>query len=103
MNILNDFISVHDLPLQNARVAIVTKTSEVFREHNDLSIARTPAGTEYVAWGNEDDMPYKIIDLIEADETLSTCQVFNAEVCYGSGLHYCTKDAAKPVAREVEN
>lgn len=103
MNILNDFISVHDLPVQNARVAIVTKTTEVFRELNDLSISRTPAGIEYVAWGNEDDMPYKIIDLIEADETLSTCQVFNAEVCYGSGLRYCTKSATMAVTREVDD
>lgn len=35
-------------------------------------------------------MPYNIIDLIESDETMSTCQMFNAEVCYGSGLVYDT-------------
>ena len=35
-------------------------------------------------------MPYHILDLIEKDETLSTCQIFNAEVCYASGLQYNT-------------
>ena len=38
-------------------------------------------------------MPYNIIDLIESDETLATCQMFNAEVCYGSGLTYDTTQA----------
>ena len=33
-------------------------------------------------------MPYNILDMVEKDETLSTCQMFNAEVCYGSGLQY---------------
>ena len=40
-------------------------------------------------------MPYNIIDLIESDETMSTCQMFNAEVCYGSGLVYNTEQATE--------
>ena len=39
-------------------------------------------------------MPYHIINLIESDETLATCQMFNAEVCYGSGLQYNTDSCA---------
>ena len=42
-------------------------------------------------------MPYNIIDLIESDETLATCQMFNAEVCYGSGLIYNTEDGSRIV------
>ena len=30
--------------------------------------------------GSDNMMPYNIIDLIESDETLATCQMFNAEV-----------------------
>ena len=37
-------------------------------------------------------MPYEILELIESDEALSTCQIFNAEVCYGGGLVYRTTD-----------
>lgn len=61
-----------------------------------------PDGKEYVSWGGSDQLPYDIIRLIEADETLATCQLFNAEVCYGSGLRYCTEAATESVKKEVE-
>jgi hypothetical protein len=49
-------------------------------------------------------MPFKILNLIEKDETLATCQCFNAEVCYGSGLQYnCSETTAAYVRDEVEN
>lgn len=44
----------------------------------------------YMPWGATNLMPFDIIDLIESDETLATCQMFNTEVCYGSGLQYDT-------------
>ncbi|MBD5243192.1 MAG: hypothetical protein HDS60_03795 [Barnesiella sp.] len=56
-----------------------------------------------MSWGHDDQLPYSIIKYIEEDETLSTCQVFNAEVCYGSGLRYCTKDASPQVSQQVED
>ena len=36
-------------------------------------------------------------------ETLATCQCFNAEVCYGSGLQYCTAEASAKVKNDVED
>ena len=36
-------------------------------------------------------------------ETLTTCQTFNAEVCYGGGLTYCTVNATPKVREEVED
>ena len=57
---------------------------------------------QYVPWGGDNMMPYNIIDLIESDETLSTCQMFNAEVCYGSGLVYGKELATVQVRLEVE-
>lgn len=47
-------------------------------------------------------MPFNIIDLIEKDETLATCQLFNAEVCYGSDLRYDTSIPSVMVKNEVE-
>jgi len=44
-----------------------------------------------------------IIDLIESDETMSTCQMFNAEVCYGSGLVYDTELATAQVQAQVDD
>ena len=48
-------------------------------------------------------MLFDIVKLIEDDETLSTCQIFNAEVCFGSGLRYDTCLASAAVKSEVED
>ena len=48
-------------------------------------------------------MPFNILDLIEKDETLATCQIFNAEVCFGSGLRYDTCIASPQVKAEVDD
>jgi len=98
-----DCFSVENLPRHNARVAFITKTTEVFRDSGTFNTRQTPDGKEYVSWGGDDQMPYNLIRYIEDDETLSTCQVFNAEVCYGSGLRYCTEEAPEPVKAEVED
>lgn len=98
-----DCFSVESLPMSNARVAFVTKTTEIFRDSGCSNTRITPDGKEYVSWGANDDIPYSIIKYIEEDETLSTCQVFNAEVCYGSGLRYCTEAAPENVRRDVED
>ena len=34
---------------------------------------------------------------------MATCQCFNAEVCYGSGLQYCTTEASAKVKNDVED
>lgn len=101
-NTIFDF-SVEHIPFTNARAAIVTKTATVMRDSDQCNTKLTPDGKEYVQWGGDDQMPYNIIDLIESDETLSTCQIFNAEVCYGSGLRYCTEVASEAVRKDVEN
>ena len=48
-------------------------------------------------------MPYEILNLIESDETLSTCQMFNAEVCYGSGLVYNTDKSTTKTREQVDD
>lgn len=53
-------------------------------------------------WGGDNNMPYDILQLIEDDETLSTCQMFNAEVCYGSGLVYNCNDADNVTREQVQ-
>lgn len=102
-NTVYDWFSVEAIPMSNARVAFVTKTTEVFRDSGRYETRETPDGKEYISWGGDDQLPYSIIRYIEEDETLSTCQVFNAEVCYGSGLRYCTEEASSKVKAEVED
>ena len=95
--------SVNDLPGYHAAAAFTTKSSEVFKEVEEISPRHVSDKVSYMPWGADDQMPYDIINLIESDETLSTCQMFNAEVCYGSGLVYQTDEWCKrKVMNEVE-
>lgn len=98
-----DFFAVERIPGKKASAIFITKTRHTFREDVDDQLAQLPDGTQYVPWGTNDQIPYDLIDLIEGDETLSTCQIFNAEVCYGSGLKYCTEEADKATAAAVED
>ena len=98
-----DCTSVELMPMGNARVLFVNNTMEMFRDSGIFDTRKTPDGYEYKTWGADDQMPYNIISLIEKDETVSTCQVFNAEVCYGAGLTYDTSGASEDVARKVED
>ncbi len=93
------FSSVENLP--NARAsAAFTEPKPVFKEDGEiLAMQASKDGTSptilsdnhaYMPWGATNLMPFDIIDLIESDETLATCQMFNTEVCYGSGLQYDT-------------
>ena len=94
---------VNDLPGYHAAAAFTTKSSEVFKEAEEISPRHVSDKVCYMPWGADDQMPFDIIQLIESDETLSTCQMFNAEVCYGSGLVYQTDDGClKRVRNEVD-
>lgn len=95
------FYSVEQIPGDKARVAFLPATADVFRDP-DVFEMTTCDGYKFVPWGHLNQLPYKIIDLIESDETLATCQVFNSEVCYGSGLRYCTEVASSHVAQDVD-
>lgn len=89
MDFLN-FSSVETIPGIKARAAFQLKTTAVFKEDGDITPVVINDNLAYMPWGGDNQMPYNIINLIESDETLATCQLFNAEVCYGSGLVYDT-------------
>lgn len=96
------FSSVETLP--NARAsAAFTEPKPVFKEDGEITPTILSDTHAYMPWGATNLMPFDIIDLIESDETLATCQMFNAEVCYGSGLVYDTAQASAPVADAVED
>ena len=97
------FSRVYDLPTHRASAAFTSKTSEVFKEQHNISPIIINDRMQYIPWGADNMMPYNIIDLIESDETLATCQMFNAEVCYGSGLVYDTAAATAQVQQAVDD
>ena len=97
------FTSVHTIPGAHASAAFTSKTSEVFKEEHNIAPIIINDKMKYIPWGGDNQMPYNIIDLIESDETMSTCQMFNAEVCYGSGLVYDTEFATAQVQAQVDD
>ena len=102
MDSLN-FNSVETLPGYDARAAFTVNSSSVFKEDVDIVPVVIDDTLSYVPWGGDNNMPFDILKLIEDDETLSTCQMFNAEVCFGSGLRYDTCLASAAVKSEVED
>ena len=95
--------SVEVIPNLKASAAFTVNSSEVFKEQNDISPVVIDKQTKFMPWGADNEMPYKILDLIESDETLATCQMFNAEVCFGSGLVYDTTEANNKIRLQVED
>ena len=91
--------SIELLPNGKTAVAFVPDSSTVFREDTRLDVRTLPNGMKFIPWGTDNMMPYNIISKIEDDETLATCQQFNAEVCYGARLRY-NADQCKP---QVQN
>ena len=97
------FSSVEQMPQAKGSVLFINDSSKVFRDDIDISPVTLTDGTKYMPWGGDNMMPYHILDMIEKDETLSTCQMFNAEVCYGSGLVYNSTNCTSEIKAKVED
>lgn len=95
--------SVEVLPGAKASVAFTVDSGKVFREDGEIVPVTLSNGIQYMPWGADNQMPYHVLSMIENDETLSTCQIFNAEVCYGNGLIYNTDACSQTVRNEVED
>lgn len=102
MEYLN-FNSVELLPNAKASAVFSVDSGSVFKEQGDITPIIIDERLSYMPWGADNQMPYEILNLIESDETLSTCQIFNAEVCYGSGLVYNTDKASASTQEQVED
>ena len=98
-----NFSSVETIPSLNASAAFQVDSCKVFKEDVDMVPTIIDKSLSYMPWGGDNMMPYNILKLIEDDETLSTCQQFNAEVCYGSGLKYDTEACTATVKQQVED
>ena len=98
-----NFNSVENVPGYEARAAFTVNSSSVFKEDIDIVPTIVNDTLSYIPWGGDNQMRFDILNLIENVETLATCQIFNAEVCYGSGLRYDTCVATAKVKSEVED
>ena len=94
--------SVENIPCTNAAAALIRDGSSVFRDDTDIMPIRINDREEYMPWGADDMLPYNVMELIEQDETLATCLLWNAQMCYGSGLQYNTSLASEKVKKQVK-
>jgi hypothetical protein len=101
-NALN-FNSVEDISGLKAKAAFRVNSSAVFKEEVEMIPIPIDDSLSYMPWGGDNLMPFNILKLIESDETLSTCQMFNAEVCFGAGLIYNCDNASPDVRHAVED
>ena len=97
------FSSIEQLPNAKASVAFVPDSGTVFREDSRRDVRTLSNGMKFIPWGQDNLMPYNIIGKIEDDETLATCQQFNAEVCYGAGLQYNTDKCNGKIREEIDD
>ena len=54
------FTSVHTIPGNHVSAAFTTKTSEVFKEENNIAPIFINERMKYIPWGADNRMPYKI-------------------------------------------
>ena len=102
MDFFSFYPSIELLPNGKTAVAFVPDSSIVFREDTRLDVRTLPNGMKFIPWGTDNMMPYNIISKIEDDETLATCQQFNAEVCYGAGLRYNADQCTQAVKDDID-
>ena len=94
-----DYSSVERIPMFNASAAFTEP--RVFREDSEAIPVRV-GNYQYMKWGADNQMPFDVLDLIEKDETMSTCLQFTSELLYGQGLRY-NSDAGPQYAGEIED
>lgn len=91
---------IFDIKVSNVatEMASVEDSSQVFDE--DANISTTPVpnrqGMAYVNFGEDNQLPFRIIKMIGQDEVMSQNKLFNVITCYGAGLKYMDVDTKKP-------
>lgn len=94
--------SIEDIPGVTGRAAFMTDSGSVFKDHEDIKPMTIGGKYKIMPWGADNKMPYDILELIERDETMSTCLLWNAQMCYGSGLRYNCEGASLKVTAAVD-
>lgn len=83
-----DYIDIIDAPDICGSVLFTAESAKVFREDDDIAPLVVSDKIKVMPWGADNQMPYNIMELVDSDETVSTCMDFNTEVAFGAGLEY---------------
>lgn len=104
MKIHEDFSLIEFETTNGSLIAAFQPASkQIWKEETkdeDIQPIKLRNGWEIQPWGRENHMPYDILDKIEADETINTCQQHNIKNCYAAGLEYVLPETADEKIRE---
>ena len=65
-----------------------TDSADIFDEDGHDVTAKPVPGRpdrQYITYGSDDELPYKVIDMIGSDEVMAQNKFFNVLTCYGAG------------------
>ena len=94
-------LSVEAIP-QIGAVIVEGDTDIVYREEGETAPLPIPGTSHnYIPWGGDNQLPYKIIDRVEEDETLTVCHDFQSEALFAGGLDYVCDDVVPDAVREM--
>ena len=82
----------YDITRVNNVASTAVTSAGVFSSPEDLSILTVKADDgntyEVVAWGEDNQLPYKLKEQVEKNSVMSQDKFFNVLTCYGRGLEY---------------
>jgi len=84
--------------------AFTSSSKKIWKEDTDTEQIRPTKmsnGWEFMPWGIDNQMPYDILEQIESDETINTCQQHNIKNCYAAGLEYVLPDTANDTVKKA--
>ena len=61
-------------------------------ELNTVPITIGGQNYEYVPYGDDDQLPFKVMERIGENMVTSQCQLFNVQACYGQGVRFIDRD-----------
>ena len=59
---------------------------------NTVPITIGKQNYEYVPYGDDDQLPFKVMQRIGENMVTSQCQLFNVQACYGQGVRFVDRD-----------
>lgn len=88
----------------HAAMSEVADTTTVWEDGEHIVTRAVPGheGYNYVTWGEDDDVPHRLIGLIGADEVTAQNKYFNVLTCYGSGLKFVDTDGAPTQNKDLK-
>lgn len=106
----NEFVTpggeIFTIPGSNVQAEIVQveDTTTVFDSNfeKDVRYVTVPGheGKQYVPWGYDDQLPYKVISLVNGDEVTAQNKLANIETCYGTGIELIDRKTGQPTIDE---